>query len=340
VQPATAAALVASLIVAPFVMFGGWMTMEQMTIRVLWLAGIWLALSVANCWPVLFTAFQVALTVGVFCGVAAIFDARALPSHLSWSDPVRLQAQGIALALLSLAWIAARLKVRSPAFRRKSLSAEHPPEGGTTNFERLLFPSWPKVDQIVVAAVWLLLIVLSFNGIGEWLSFFSPAAALNGDAVRAHGAGSWFLMLALTLVFLTSLWEQFRRRLPLAMMTLLACACLLLAGRFAHGESILYMLRWLAAISFAIVALPIIFRNSLSRFCERFKWPQMHEAAAGLASLARAESLALFAAPVLVLSAGLFLTETYDRVSLAAKLAFLAPLFVVSLTLAVHAVRE
>ncbi|MEK7832328.1 MAG: hypothetical protein AAB401_14650, partial [Acidobacteriota bacterium] len=66
----------------------------------------------------------------------------------------------------------------------------------------------------------------------------------------------------------------------------------------------------------------------------------MKEASAGLASLARAESLALFAVPALVWTAGLFLTRAPESLSLWAKLVFLAPLFVVSLTLAAYAIRE
>ncbi|HQR31817.1 MAG TPA: hypothetical protein PLK30_03700 [Blastocatellia bacterium] len=325
VQPATLAALVSSIAVAPFVLFGGWMTLEQVTIRIFWLSAIWLTLAVMNCWPVLFTAFQTLLTIGVFCGVAAIFDARALPSHLSWRDPQRLQAQGIALTLLSLFWIAARL-----TFRRNDQ------EESLSNFQTLLFPSWFKVDQIVIVMVWGLMVALSFGGI-EFRE--APLSATGDFAVRARGFGSWLLLLALALVFFVSLWERFRKRLPMAMMTLLVCGCLLIAARSGVG-SVLPTLRWLAAISFALVALPIILRNPLRRYCERFKWPQMDSGASGLASFARAESLAFFAVPVLVLTAVLVSTRWSEPSSLSATLTFLLPMLIVSVILAVHAIRE
>ncbi|MBS1791964.1 MAG: hypothetical protein JST85_29930 [Acidobacteria bacterium] len=331
VQPSTSAALIASIAAAPFVLFGGWMTMEQMTIRIFWLAAIWLALAVANWWRELFTAFQALLAVGIVCGVAAIFDAHALPSHLSWSDPHRLQAQGIALILLSLVWIAARLTVRD---QEQNLAAN--------KFERLLSPPWPKVDQIIVGLVWLLLIALSFGAFGEMtmLQLFSgePRLVTDSFAERAGGIGSWVLLLALALAFAVSLWERFRKRFPLAMMTLLACGCLLLARHWS--DSTVTALRWLAAISFGLAALPILFRSPLHRVCSRFNWPQMNETSAGLAGLARAESLLLFAAPVLAMTAVLFLTRPSDSVSVAAKLVFLLPLLIVSATLAAHAIRE
>lgn len=335
VQPAATAALISSIAVAPFVLFGGWMTMEQMTIRLFWLATIWFALAVVKRWPILFTAFQALLALSVFCGVAAVFDARALPSHLSWSDPLRLQAQGIALVLLSLMWVALRLKVRRAA---------QLPESRAGNFEALLFPPWPKVDHIVVALVWLLLIAISLGSVIDWNGILwltaTPFSFVSDFSSRARGFGAWVLLLALLLIFIAGLWEQFRKRLILAAMTLLACGSLLAAGRWSIDGSTVATLRWLMAISFALVALPIIFRNPLRKICERFNWPQMRERSAGLASLARAQSLALFAAPVLALTAAMLLLKLGTTISFGTMVIFLAPVLIVSLTLASHAIRE
>ena len=332
--PATFAALVASVAATPFVLFGGWMSVGQMTGRVFWLAAIWLTLSLVNNWRILFTAFQAALTVGVVCGVLAMFDAHALPSALAWENPVRWQAVGIALALLSLCWIALRLKVRSVARKMRGTifqivppeenasSAEQTAGNPMTNFERLFFPPWPTVDRMVTAAVWLLLIVLSL-------------------ADKAYGLGSWLLLLALSLVFVVGLWEQFQRRLVLAMMTLLACACVLLAGRFGAEGLTVQWFRWSAAISFVLVGLLVIFRDQLRQFCQQFNWPQMETRSAGLAELVRAESLALFAMPVLVLTVVRFVLALLGaNLPLESTLLFLAPVFIVSLTLAAHAARE
>ncbi len=333
--PATFAALVASVAVAPFVMFGGWMTVAQMTGRVFWLAIIWLALSLVNGWRVLFTAFQAALTVAVVCGVLAIFDAHALPSALVWQNPLRWQAVGIALALLSLSWIALRLSASRSGQTEKM-----------SKLERMLFPPWPTVDRIVTVAVWMMLVVLSLIGGSDGLIVnlapLNPQEyAFNAFVSQALGLGSWLLLLSLLLVFVVGLWERFQRRLVLAMMTLLACACLLLAGRFSVEGLTLQWFRWSAAISFALVALPIIFRTQIQRLCERFNWPQMETRSAGLADLARAESLALLALPVLILTVGKFVGALLGlNLSLAATLLFLAPLFIVSLALAAHAVRE
>ncbi len=344
VRPATTSALIGSVAVAPFILFGGWMTMEQLFIRSLWLAAIWLTLSVLNRWPILFTAFQAALSFGAVCGVAAIFDARALPSHLSWSDPLRLQAQGIALALISLVWIGLRIRIRGDRFSRRDSNDEPMATADASGFSQLLFPPWPTVDRMVTALVWGLLVALCLRGIGgelvrDFISFETARPVAGDFALRVQGAGSWLLALALALVFVAGLWEQFQKRAVLAIISLLACACALLAMRWPVGGTTMSSLRWLSAIGFALVAVPIIFRNRIRRICERFNWPQMNERAKGLASLARDESLALFAAPVLLLTAILFLSST-PALTLSGKLIFLAPLVVVSLTLAAHAIRE
>ena len=309
--PATFAALGCSIAVAPFVLVGGWMSVAQMATRVFWLALIWLALSLLKGWRVLFTAFQAALTVAVVCGVLAVFDAHALPSALVWQHLLRWQAIGIALVWLSIAWILLRLMVR------RNDEAEKP-----SNLVRLLFPPWPTVDRIVTAAVWMMSLVLSlFSGSG--------------------GAGSWLLLVSLLLVFAVALWEQFQRRLVLAMMTLLASGCFLLSWRFLAVEIGMQWFRWSAAISFALVALPILYRESLWKFCQRFNWPQMESRSAGLARMARWESLLLFAVPVLSLTLVEFLTRMLGKpVSLASTVVFLTPILILSLTLAIHAIRE
>ncbi|MEP7340138.1 MAG: hypothetical protein ABI977_20560, partial [Acidobacteriota bacterium] len=332
--PLTYAALFSSVAVAPFLLFGGWMNVGQMSSRMLWLAGIWLALSVMKTWPKLFTAFQAALSIGVVCGVAAIFDSRALPSQSSWLNPHLLQAEGIALALLSLTWLMLRIAVRRSTFRSSNSEKQIPTEGVIANFERLLYPAWPAVDWIAATLVLLLLIALCIGGIVD-------LTLIRRSVDRALGIGCWLLLLAMLLVFIVGLWEQFRKRLILAMMTLLACACLLSASLWRDSDVVLAALRYLLAASFALTALPIIFREQVRHICQQFGWPLMKEKSPGLASLSRAASLGLFAAPVLALTPLLISIRLPGSMrALPATIFFIAPLVILSLTLAAHAIRE
>src|SRR5262249_23916384 len=54
-------ALIASMAVAPFLIFQGWMTTAEIYTRMLWLAAIWFVIACLRCSPVLFGAFQIGL---------------------------------------------------------------------------------------------------------------------------------------------------------------------------------------------------------------------------------------------------------------------------------------
>lgn len=330
-RPSALASLISSVAVAPFLLFGGWMAVGQVSIRLLWLAGIWLTLSLMKRWAILFTAFQAVLTAGIVYLIAAGFDSQALPSHSSWLDPHLLQAEGVSLAALSLGWISLRLFVR-----RQNL------EGNGT--QALLFPPWLTVDRFMTVFSWALLAGLSLGGISgggiqSLASIFPPQITGSDFSARAQGFGSWLLLVALLLVFVVSFWERFSKLTVLAIMTLVGMASLLLAGE--GSSSPWFLLRWFLAGGFALVAIPIIFHDRLRQVCERFRWPQLEREASGLASLSRSVSIFLFAAPVLILTVILFITHgRLDLHSHAERIVFLLPLVILSLTLAGHAIRE
>ncbi len=279
-EPFIASALISSAVVAPFALFGGWMTNGQISARLLWLAAIWLIISWLKRQSALLAAFQVALTLCVVFGVAALFGHEWPYSFLR--DLQTMQAQAIALALLSLARIAMRL-----IFRKFGVTAEF------------------GVDRIVTLLQLCFLFGLSVLGVFVGMTEeLAPGQAL-GAASRnfvatALGAGSWYLLVALSLVFVVGLWERFEKRSVVAMLILLACACLLIAGQWQASGMTVSVYRWSSAIAFAAVSLLIVFRHALAQSISHFGWPQMEERANGLATLLRRLSLVLFAAQVLV----------------------------------------
>ena len=121
-------------------------------------------------------------------------------------------------------------------------------------------------------------------------------------AATAAGWGSWSLLLALSLVFFAGLWERFEKRAALAMLILLACACLLIAGRWGEVGLTPAVYRWASAIAFAAVTSLIVARNQVAQWLKRFDWPQMEEGAKGLSAAMRTSSFVLFVAPVLIFS--------------------------------------
>src|SRR5262249_30999965 len=75
------------------------------------LAALWVAIAVVQRVAGLFTAFQAALTVSLMIAVKAVLERQAWYAASSYPllDPWSIEAQGIALSLLSLVWVAVRI---------------------------------------------------------------------------------------------------------------------------------------------------------------------------------------------------------------------------------------
>ncbi len=331
-QTFTSSALISSLAVAPFVLFGGWITNAQISTRMLWLAAIWLVIACLKSWPLLFAAFQLALGLCVAFAVAALFGHQW--PHSIWPDVLAMQSQAIALALLSLAWIALRL-IYNPVVAAK-----------------LLYPAWPGIDRIFTLLLLGCLVVFSVYGAHTGMvEELFPGQALS-DAGRAMastalGAGSWYLLLALSLVFIVGLWERFEKRGVLALQILLVSACLLIAGRWQAEGTTATIYRWIAAFSFAFVSVLIVFRDRVAQLCGQFAWPQMEVRSSDLARLLRLLSLALFVAPVLVItlitffnatSAPITIDSLSERGGVVARL--IGPVLLIGLSFIALALRE
>src|SRR5262249_29620883 len=164
----TLSALVASLAVAPFLIFEGWMTSAQISGRMLWLAAIWLVIACLRGWPVLFAAFQVALASSVVFGTAAMFGHRWPQSFVG--DLTTMRAQAVALAMLSLAWILVRLAFRRSDKIAKPAELQNGQGGSESRLfnpsvaAKLLYPSWPGVDRIITLLLLVFLAWLSLYG--------------------------------------------------------------------------------------------------------------------------------------------------------------------------------
>ena len=117
----------------------------------------------------MFAVFQLALASSVVFGTAALFDHQW--PHSFVGDLKTLQAQAVALAMMSLAWIAVRL-----ALRRFGVSAgvaeskEDEGEAPSRLFDpaaaaKLLYPGWPGVDRVITALLLVFIVSLSLYGV-------------------------------------------------------------------------------------------------------------------------------------------------------------------------------
>jgi len=370
--PMNRAALAISLAAAVLLPFNAGEATVYLSARMFWLAAVWLALSCLNSWPALFTAFQVALTFGVALAVMAWLENRpwyGLSPH-PLLDPRTLQAEGIALALLSLAWIGLRLGLREfgvkPPTRLEGSEAKGSELGSshkTSNSvvaARLLYQSWPSFDHLITALVLMWLVALGCYG--AWPGVVKELMPKDGAAVLpwqtpiaqheyALGAGSWFLLIIVLLVLIAGLWEKFRRRAVLGVMLALAVASLLLAGRWEWDLATASALRWLAAGFLILASFPIWFREQVARLVAPLGWPEAERRAAGLERWSRALLLMLTVAPVLaltLLAAGISITrgplagpvEHSFFHGIGQAISYVGPLALVSLVLVGYGVRE
>jgi hypothetical protein len=330
-SPLTAAALFSSTIAAFGIPFGGWMTKTQMSAGMFWLALIWALLACFNRWPKLFAAFQAALTLSVVFGTAAVVEARFAPSSII--DPLMQQAQGIALALLSFAWILVRLGLRGAGLKNEPARPDSPAAS------KLLYPPWPAVDRLTIAISMLLLFSLSaaplLPGAGEL-------------AMEAAGTGSWMLTLVLAIVLIAGLWVRFEQLAVLALLGLSSCVTMLAAGLWLPDGAEATAFCWFASSGFLIVSLPILLRKRVSHLCGYFGWPEMNGRSEGLAGVARSLAIILFVAPALLATLITFAGEVFgvsnrgvsDFIAIGATATLAIPLITISLTLLAHACGE
>lgn len=305
-----------------------------------WLAADWLALAWLRDSASVFSAFQLALSFAVAMAAAAWSPAP------SWLDPRRLQAQGVAIAMLNGAWIVVRIALRRfPAP------------------QRLLCPAWPSVDRLLTGVLVAGLVALAcygaLPGIAHELAPRTPAIeasnwvgtlAIRGmPAERALGVGSWLLMIALVGVLVARQWERFSSSAILAAMLVLWTACALVAGRIPDATA--SMLRWGTAGYALLLSTPIWLRERVLSWTRLAAWPEMESRCAWLAQAARAIVLLLGVVPVLALTLVPALSTIAGEPlvgpaqdSFFARIgsfwAFLVPLALVCLVLLGHAIRE
>ena len=197
----------------------------------LWLALVWLVLAWRQNSPSLFAAFQAALSGAVVCVVGAWLRSQSwFQGELSWFDPWSLQAVGIALSVLGLAWIALRLGVQ------RGLVLNDPDGSGAARLGRLLNPGWPAFDRVVQGVLLAAIVFLAVYAVvpvrPQELTPRSLAAQLTDSSVssgarvvppvvlfeipgvahsHALGVGSWLLLGLILTMLLASQWQVVRR---------------------------------------------------------------------------------------------------------------------------------
>ena len=195
---------------------------------------------------------------------ATLAAAAAWLERMGWIESLRsaelfeprcLQAFGIGLTILSLAWAAARIGVRFSGVGRG------------------LWDGRGTVDRVVrcgvAVAQWLILggLALRLAAASELdpaIPSLSPAG-LQG----ALGASGWILAGLVGLTAALALWDRFGRSDLVAALLAAATIPLLIAVRFVDEFAVASALRFALAAAFLLVAAAVCLRQRLIALCEK-----------------------------------------------------------------------
>ncbi len=250
VEPLEATALVSSTGGLLFLIYGPGKDFVWPAACLFWLSAIWMLVAWVRGVPLLLAAAQAVLTAAVATATTAWLDHHpwSAGGRLDVADPRSLQTYGIALGLLTLAWLAVRIPLR-----RSALAG------------RLLEPGWPTVDRVVghaVAAAQLLLLAWCSvpTCLGELVRRFGPTPAMLLDA---FGPNAWWLLGVLACCALVSLWSRWGEAELTRALLVAAAVPYLVAGPAVADRSAATALRWCLAIGCAIGSAAIWYRRPL-----------------------------------------------------------------------------
>lgn len=303
-----------------------WMAAGLSTVAAIWLAIAWTKRS-----PLLVSGSQTLTLLGAVAAAVAWlqrnpWDGR-LPVNLT--EPRSLIVCGIAMGIVTSAWLAARISLQSrPAAKR------------------LLEPDWPGIDIVahhaMVAAQFLLAVATiagpAFRELGA-----SPAM----QGYSQPGTVAWLLLGILTFCSVTALWHRWGKAQTVGAMLLLATVPYLAAWQFAAPLAAASALRWLLAGICLVGSAAIWCRRPLKGFARRIGGSIEEGSGPAVAQVAILASTALPVLGLTILAALVQLTGTKPPgpsagwfAGLGATVSYLVPLVLVIATLVGFALRE
>ncbi len=170
-------------------------------------------------------------------------------------DPRNLQAWGVALGLLSLVWVVARI-----VSLRRGMDEER-------LLQRRSSVDW-CIRHGLVAMQWLLVACCTLAEVPREL-IRGLAAAAPAVVPSAFGPTAWILLGVVAVMLIATLWERWRTAELVAVLLVAATLPCLIAGRFATDLAVASASRWTLAISFAVCSIAVWGRRYLADGCRR-----------------------------------------------------------------------
>ncbi len=288
ITPLGQTALLSSALAVPVLAIISWQQTLALAACLFWLAGIWLVIAWTNRWPAMLAASQAVLSVASVVATTAWLEGRAWVANVPQDlfDPRSLQAYGVALGLLSLAWVVARICLR-----------------GEKTAEKLLSPHGPAVDRVVRhAVVWLQLLLVGWYLLpGVAQEMLPRTVAPTGVDTAAFGVGALLVLGVMTAVMLVTLWYRWRVSMTSSLLLAATIPCLIAGhGNIIADQAVASMLRWGSALCFLACSLAVWGRQRLLTMSRRAQTNV--DVGPDGPSVARTTLLAATAFPVLLLT--------------------------------------
>lgn len=335
--------------------------------RLFWLACIWLVMLWLNRLQLLFIAMQAALTWSVILAVKLGLQNYEWYAYVpnAWLHPWSLQIQGSVLLILSLAWMGVRI------FVRRCISTDvHEPVADADEGDDRDMQSWADVAWTYLNAsrttldrvlTWFVLAGFVFMGLFGVLQGVKLELTIRGGAAsvwniagfpheHSFGFGAWVVLGLLLVSMIVGLSERRKYIYVLGALVSLSVAVPLLAARWETSFAAASAWRWLAALFFILMSIPLWWRGTIVKQLNSFGWPQMERDTIDPVRHTRALLIILTLFPVLTLTlypalkaiayrpvhgpSGGFFYFVGDVIS------YSLPLVLVGVVLIGHAVRE
>ena len=312
-DPLADSALLSSVLATPVLIFGRSAGSLWLACCFPWLAAVWLVLARRRRSVVLFAAHQTALAFAVMAAATAwmkyvgwIVPAKLPPApnlleriasvrHVVL-EPRNLQVYGIALGLLSLIWVVARIidlhrGLPSP-FGRGRAPCTHGRGEGSSDTNSLhpsllqkgeedlnngsphsLLQGELSVDGCirhgVVVMQWWVVTLCMLAEVHRELVYSAVTPAMSATVPIAFGPTAWILLGILAVMLVATLWERWRTAELVAMLLVAATLPCLIAGRFAADLAVASAARWTLAIGFVVCSIAVWRRVYLADVCRR-----------------------------------------------------------------------
>ncbi|NLB58834.1 MAG: hypothetical protein GX805_10295, partial [Gammaproteobacteria bacterium] len=251
--PVSQSALVSSTLALPLLLVSSWDHSLNLSLCLFWLSAIWLVVAAMNRWPGLLTASQ-----AVMC-LASVTAASAWMKSHPWSAPGAIdlvdlrtwQTYGASLAIMCLAWAAARAGLRrfEPA-------------------DKLMNPEWPRLDRVVAGALCLAQLLgaagAGLPAIGHEMGSV-PATVAAAALQQAASPAAWLLWGALAATCAAAAWNRWREPELAAGLVVLGAAPWLVAAAVGSNLDAASALRWASAAALAAAAALVVCRRPLER---------------------------------------------------------------------------